>query len=66
VKKIRGDESTGVVIHIFMETTQKKALCSYLYLKPAKTSCFFFYLLSFFFYKIGEQEDRTGFAELRG
>jgi hypothetical protein len=25
-----------------------------------KTSCFSFYLLSFFFYKIGEQEGGTG------
>jgi hypothetical protein len=43
-----------------METTQGISLCSYLYLKLAKTSCFSFYLLSSFFYKIEEQEDRAG------
>jgi hypothetical protein len=41
-----------------MEPTQENFLCSYLYLKPAKTPCFSFYLLCFFFYKIGEQEGR--------
>jgi hypothetical protein len=35
--------------------TQENSLCSYLYIKEAKTSCF-----SFFFYKIGEQEGGTG------
>jgi hypothetical protein len=40
-----------------METTQGNSLCSYLYLKLAKTSCIFY---AFFFYKIREQEDRIG------
>jgi hypothetical protein len=35
---------------------------SYLYLRLAKTSCFSFYRLSFFFFKIGEQEGGTGFG----
>jgi hypothetical protein len=43
-----------------MGTTQGNSLCSYLYLKLAKTSCFSFYLSCFFFYKVGEQEDGTG------
>jgi hypothetical protein len=50
------DEPVGVVIHIYMETTQGNSPCSYLYLKLAETSCFSFYLLSFFFYKIREQD----------
>jgi hypothetical protein len=37
-----------------METTQRISLCSYLYLDLAKTPCFSFYLLYFFFYKIRE------------
>jgi hypothetical protein len=63
VKKTRGGESIGVVIHICMETTQGNSLCNYLYLKLAKTSCFSFYLLCFSFYKIGKQEAGTGSAE---
>jgi hypothetical protein len=59
-KRTRRDELIGVVIHICMQTTQRKSLCSYLYLKVAKTSCFSFYLLWVFFYKIGEQEGGTG------
>jgi hypothetical protein len=34
----------------------------YLYLKLEKTPCFSYYLLCFFFYKIEEQEGRTGSA----
>jgi hypothetical protein len=45
-----------------METTQRISLCSYLYLKLAKTSSFSYYLLWFFFYKLGEQEGGTGSA----
>jgi hypothetical protein len=44
-----GDEPLLVVIHICMETTQGISL--YLYLKLAKTPCFCYYLLCFFFYK---------------
>jgi hypothetical protein len=36
----------GVVIHICIETTQGNSLCSYLYLKLAKTSHFSFDLFS--------------------
>jgi hypothetical protein len=41
-----------------IEKTHRNSRGSYLYLKLAKTSCFSFYLLWFFFYKIGEQEVR--------
>jgi hypothetical protein len=43
-----------------MEISQGNSLCSYLFLKLAKTLYFSFYLLSFFFFKFGEQEGRTG------
>jgi hypothetical protein len=55
MKKIRGDKPIGVVKHTYMEISQGKSLCRYLYLKQAKISCFSFYLFSFFFYKITEQ-----------
>jgi hypothetical protein len=42
-----------IYIYIYMELSQGNSLCSYLYLKQAKIS-----LVSFFFYKIGEQEGR--------
>jgi hypothetical protein len=45
MKKNRGNEPTGVLIHIYMETSQGNSLCSYPYLKQAKTSFFFFILL---------------------
>jgi hypothetical protein len=57
MKKIRGDKPIGVIIHIYIETSQGNSLCSYLYLKQVKTSHYFLSFL-FFFYKIGEQEDR--------
>jgi hypothetical protein len=38
----------------------RKILCSYLYLKLTKKVMFFFLSFIFFFYKIREQEDRTG------
>jgi hypothetical protein len=53
VKKNRGDEPIGVIIHIYMKISQGDAPCSYLYLKQAKMSFF-----SFFFYKIREQEGK--------
>jgi hypothetical protein len=37
VKSIR-DDLIGVVVHICMETTQGKSLCSYLYFRIAKMS----------------------------
>jgi hypothetical protein len=46
MKKIRGDEPFGVIIHIYIEISQVNSLCSYLYHKNAKMSCFSFYLLS--------------------
>jgi hypothetical protein len=41
MKKNRGDEPIGVIIHIYMEISQGNSLCSYLYLKQAKMSFFF-------------------------
>jgi hypothetical protein len=60
MKKNRGDEPIGVIIHTYMEIAQGNSLCSYLYLRQAKMSCVSFYLFSFSFYKIGEQKGRTG------
>jgi hypothetical protein len=59
MKKIRGDKPIGVIIHIYMEPLQGNSLCSYLYLKQAKMSCFSVYLFSFFFNRIREQEGET-------
>jgi hypothetical protein len=47
VKRSGRDEPIWVVIHIYMETTQGIALCSYLYLKIAKMPCFSYYLVFF-------------------
>jgi hypothetical protein len=63
VKRTGRDEPIGVIIHICMKTIQGISLCCYLYFKPAKMPCFFFYLLCFFTYKIGEREGRTGSAQ---
>jgi hypothetical protein len=60
MKKLRGDEPSGVIIHIYMEISQGDSLCSYFYLKQAKISLF-----SFFFYKIRGQEGGTGPAQGR-
>jgi hypothetical protein len=46
MKKIRGDKTTGVIIHTCMEIPQGNSLCSYLYLKQTKTSCFSFSFFS--------------------
>jgi hypothetical protein len=59
VKRSGRDEPIWVVIHIY---AWKKTQGISLYLKLAKTPCFSYYLLSFFFYKIREQEGGTGFA----
>jgi hypothetical protein len=56
MKKNRGEESIGIIIQVYMELSQGNSLCSYL--KQAKVSIF-----SFSFYKISEQEGRTGPAE---
>jgi hypothetical protein len=45
-----------------MEATLGISLYSYLYPKLAKTLCHSYYLLSFLFNKIGEEEGRTGSA----
>jgi hypothetical protein len=42
MKKIRGYESIGVIIHIYMEISQENSLCSYVYLKQAKCHFFLF------------------------
>jgi hypothetical protein len=57
------DEPIRVVIYICMKTTQGNFLCSFHYQKIAKPPCFSYYLLCVFFYKIGEQEGRTGSAQ---
>jgi hypothetical protein len=44
MKKIRGVKPVGVIIHTYMEISQGNSLCSCLYLKQAKMSCFSFYL----------------------
>jgi hypothetical protein len=53
MKKIRGDKPIGDITHICMEISQGNSLCSYLYLKLEKMSCFSF------LQKIREQEGRT-------
>jgi hypothetical protein len=63
MKTIRGDKPIGVIIHLYKEISQRNSLCSYLYLKQAKMSCFSFYPFSFFMYIIGEQEGRTSPAQ---
>jgi hypothetical protein len=62
VKSSGTDEPICVVIHIFIDTTQGITLYSYFHLKLAETPCFSYYLLWFFFFKIGEQEGGTGSA----
>jgi hypothetical protein len=51
MKKNRDDESIRVIIRLHMEMSQGNLLCSY----PKQAKCHFFP-----FYKIGEQEGRTG------
>jgi hypothetical protein len=46
-----------------MKIPQGNALCSYLHLKQAKMSHFYFSLFSFFLYKIIEQDGETGPAQ---
>jgi hypothetical protein len=57
MRKIRGDEPIGTIIHIYREVPQGNSLC--IYLKQVKMS--FFSL-----YKIREQEGRTGSTSGRG
>jgi hypothetical protein len=66
MKKTRGDEPVGVIIHTYMEISQRNYLSSYLYLKQARMSSLSFYLFSFFFYKIREQEGRINSARGKG
>jgi hypothetical protein len=40
MKKITADEPAGFIIHVDMEISQGNSLCSYLYLKQARTSFF--------------------------
>jgi hypothetical protein len=44
MKKIRGDKTSGVIIHTNMEISQENSLCSYLYLK---LKCHGFFVLCF-------------------
>jgi hypothetical protein len=50
VKRSGRDEPRWVIIHMCVETTQRLSLYKY------PISCFSYYLLCFFFNKIGEQE----------
>jgi hypothetical protein len=59
------DEPIWVAIHMLMEAMLGISLYSYLYLKLAKMQCLSYYLLSFLFNKIREQESRTGSAQKR-
>jgi hypothetical protein len=45
MKKNRGDEPVGVIIHVYTEISQGNSLCSYLYLKQPKM--YFFSVLFF-------------------
>jgi hypothetical protein len=60
MKKCRGDKLIGIITHIYMEISQGNSSSSYLYLKQAKISYFSFHFLSFFFYRLGEQEGGIG------
>jgi hypothetical protein len=57
MKKIRGDEPIGVIIHIYMEISQGNSQCSYLYHKQAKMSCFLFSF--FFFFHLQKSENKS-------
>jgi hypothetical protein len=43
MKKNRRDEPIGIIIHIYMEISQRKSLGSYLSLKQAKQCHFFLF-----------------------
>jgi hypothetical protein len=60
MKKNRGDEPVGIIMHIYMEISQGTSLCSNLYHKQSKMSIFFFFPFFFFFYRTREQKDGTG------
>jgi hypothetical protein len=66
VKKSGRDEPMWIAIHMCMEVMLGISLHSYLYPKLAKILCFSYYLLCFFFNKIGEKESRTGSVQKRG
>jgi hypothetical protein len=63
VKRSGRDEPKWVAIHKCMEAMVGISLYSYVYLKLAKMLCLSYYLLCFFFNKIGEQESGTGSAQ---
>jgi hypothetical protein len=63
MKKIRGDESVGIIIHTNMEISQENSPCSYLYLKQAKMSSFFFFS---FFSSTKSENRRAGQVPPRG
>jgi hypothetical protein len=49
----------GIGIHVWMKTSQGNFLCFEIFISNNKKLCFSFYLLSFFLYKIREQEAGT-------
>jgi hypothetical protein len=57
--------SCGCDIYMHGNNTRTLPVC-YLYLKLAKSPCFSFYILCFFFYKIREQEGGKVSAQGRG
>jgi hypothetical protein len=69
MKKIREDETIWVIVHIYMKISQGNSLCSYLYLKQAKISCFLFSLSLFSSMKMEnrrvEQVLRSGGGRVR-
>jgi hypothetical protein len=61
------DKPIGVIIHLYIETSQGNSLCSLLLFQTSKNVMFFFFIFfSFFFYKIREQEGGTGSAWKEG
>jgi hypothetical protein len=65
VKRSGRDESTWVVIHMYMEAMLGISLYSYPYLKLAKMLCLSYYCLCVLFNKVGE-EGKTGSASKGG
>jgi hypothetical protein len=47
MKKIRGDEPIGVIIHIHMEISQGNSLCCHFYLKPAIMPFFLLFICAY-------------------
>jgi hypothetical protein len=46
MKEVKGDKSTRVIIHIYMEISQGNSLCSYYYLELKRHA--FYFIISLF------------------